>query len=95
MRISVAGAEPDLGGAGLGLYLSSRAAGLNLTVVPESLPHVWWRIPVLVLSALQNATLEEVLVVGYLLRRLRQLGWSDNKALLTSGVSKSGAGALM
>src|SRR5439155_14288240 len=49
-----------------------------------SLPHVWWRIPVLLLSALQNATLEEVLVAGYLLHRLRQLGWSDNKALLTS-----------
>jgi membrane protease YdiL (CAAX protease family) len=73
-----------IGGAGLGLYLASRAAGLNLTVVPESLPHVWWRIPVLILSAMQNATLEEVLVVGYLLHRLRQFGWSDNKALLTS-----------
>lgn len=73
-----------IGGAGLGLYLGSRAIGLNLTVVPESLPHVWWRIPVLILSALQNATLEEVLVAGYLLHRLRQLGWADNKALLTS-----------
>ncbi|HVT19954.1 MAG TPA: CPBP family intramembrane glutamate endopeptidase, partial [Mycobacteriales bacterium] len=55
-----------IGGSGLGLYLASRAAGLNLTVVPESLPHVWWRIPILILSALQNATLEEVLVAGYL-----------------------------
>jgi membrane protease YdiL (CAAX protease family) len=73
-----------IGGAGLGLYLGSHAAGLDLTVVPESLPHVWWRIPVLVLSALQNAALEEVLVAGYLLHRLRQLGWSDDKALLTS-----------
>jgi membrane protease YdiL (CAAX protease family) len=73
-----------IGGAGLGLYLGSHAAGLDLTVVPESLPAVWWRIPVLVLSAAQNATLEEVLVAGYLLHRLRQFGWSDNKALLTS-----------
>jgi membrane protease YdiL (CAAX protease family) len=47
---------------------------------------VWWRIPVLVLSALQNATLEEVLVAGYLLHRLRQLGWSDNRALVLSAV---------
>lgn len=75
-----------VGGAGLGLYLGSHAAGLDLTVVPESLPHVWWRIPVLFCSALQNATLEEVLVAGYLLHRLRQLGWSDNKALMTSAV---------
>jgi membrane protease YdiL (CAAX protease family) len=75
-----------VGGAGLGLYLASHAAGVDLTVVPESLPVVWWRIPVLLLSALQNATLEEVLVAGYLLHRLRQLGWSDNKALVTSAL---------
>lgn len=75
-----------VGGAGLGLYLASHAAGVNLTVVPESLPAVWWRIPVLLLSALQNGVLEEVLVAGYLLHRLRQLGWSDDKALITSAV---------
>lgn len=75
-----------VGGAGLGLYLGSHAAGVDLTVVPESLPDVWWRIPVLLLSALQNATLEEVLVAGYLLHRLRQLGWGDNKALVTSAL---------
>jgi hypothetical protein len=75
-----------VGGAGLGLYLATHAAGVDLTVVPESLPVVWWRIPVLLLSALQNAALEEVLVAGYLLHRLRQLGWSDNKALVTSAL---------
>jgi membrane protease YdiL (CAAX protease family) len=75
-----------VGGAGLGLYLASHAAGVDLTVVPEALPNVWWRDPVLVLSALQNATLEEVLVAGYLLHRLRQLGWSDNKALACSAL---------
>jgi hypothetical protein len=75
-----------VGGAGLGLYLGSHAAGVDLTVVPESLPAVWWRIPILALSAIQNATLEEVLVAGYLLHRLRQLGWSDNRALLTSAI---------
>ena len=40
----------------------------------------------LVLSAAQNAVLEEVLVAGYLLHRLRQLGWSDNRALLVSAL---------
>lgn len=75
-----------IGGAGLGLYLGTHAAGVDLTVVPESLPAVWWRVPVLFLSALQNATLEEVLVAGYLLHRLRQLGWGDNKALVTSAL---------
>lgn len=73
-----------VGGAGLGLYLAAHASGANLTVVAENLPTVWWRIPILVLSALQNATLEEVLVAGFLLHRLRQLGWSDNRALALS-----------
>jgi membrane protease YdiL (CAAX protease family) len=73
-----------IGGAGLGLYLLARGVGANLTVVPEDLPDVWWRIPVLVLSAWQNALVEEVLVAGYLLHRLRGLGWSDDRALLVS-----------
>lgn len=81
-----AGIAAVIGGAGLALYLGAHAAGLSLTVVPENLPAVWWRIPVLVLSALQNATLEEVLVAGYLLHRLRQLGWRDNRALVVSAV---------
>ena len=54
--------------------------------MPEALPAVWWRIPLLLLSAAQNAVLEEVLVVGYLLHRLRQLGWSDGRALALSAV---------
>ncbi|HEX3823334.1 MAG TPA: CPBP family intramembrane glutamic endopeptidase [Mycobacteriales bacterium] len=79
-----AGIAAVIGGAGLALYLGAHALGLALTVVPENLPAVWWRIPVLFLSALQNATLEEVLVLGFLLHRLRQLGWSDNRALALS-----------
>jgi membrane protease YdiL (CAAX protease family) len=75
-----------VGGGGLGFYLLAHASGANLTVVAENLPHVWWRFPVLVLSAAQNGLLEEVLVAGYLLRRLRQLGWSDGRALTVSAV---------
>ncbi len=44
-----------------------------MNVVAENEPDVWWRFPVLVLSALQNGLLEEVLVIGYLLTRLRRL----------------------
>jgi hypothetical protein len=47
--------------------------GVSLNVVAEHLPAMWWRIPVL-LSAAHDGLLEEVLVVGYLLRRLDQLG---------------------
>ncbi|MEV6044441.1 CPBP family intramembrane glutamic endopeptidase [Streptomyces xanthochromogenes] len=75
-----------IGSAGLAFYLVARAVGGNLTVVPESLPGVWWKYPVLILSALQNAVLEEVIVVGYLLRRLGQLGWTPMAALVASSV---------
>jgi membrane protease YdiL (CAAX protease family) len=73
-----------VGGTGLGLYLAAYAAGVNLRVVPESLPAVWWRIPVLLLAALQNGLLEETIVAGYLLHRLDQLGWARGPALLAS-----------
>lgn len=75
-----------IGSAGLAFYIASRAAGFNLTVVPESLPEVWWKFPVLILSAVQNSVLEEVIVVGYLLRRLDQLGWTPMAALVASSV---------
>jgi membrane protease YdiL (CAAX protease family) len=69
-----------VGGSGLLLYLAAHAAGASLTVVPTSLPAVWWRFPVLVLSAFENAALEEVVVLGFLLRRFGQAGWSNARA---------------
>ncbi|MFF3765162.1 CPBP family intramembrane glutamic endopeptidase [Streptomyces sp. NPDC001922] len=79
-----AGVAAAIGGTGLLFYLGVRAAGFNLTVVPESLPDVWWKLPVLIASAVQNALLEEVVVVGYLLRRLGQVGWTPMAALVAS-----------
>ncbi|MFJ6484290.1 CPBP family intramembrane glutamic endopeptidase [Streptomyces sp. NPDC091682] len=73
-----------IGSAGLAFYLGARSTGFNLTVVPEALPDVWWKFPVLILSALQNALVEEIIVLAYLLRRLGQLGWSPMAALLAS-----------
>jgi membrane protease YdiL (CAAX protease family) len=81
-----AGLAALVGAIGLGFYLVAYQTGANLTVAPSNLPDVWWRIPVLVLSAAENGIVEEVVVVGYLLVRLRQLGWSDNRALLLSAV---------
>lgn len=75
-----------IGGTGLGLYLAAHAAGAALTVVPTTLPAVWWRIPVLIASAFQNAALEEVVVLGYLLRRFDQAGWSPARADAVSAV---------
>jgi len=63
-----------IGIPGLGLYLVGHALGITVTVVPAALNAYWWTVPVLVLQAVKNAVLEEVIVVGYLLTRLRQLG---------------------
>lgn len=63
-----------IGGTGLGLYFIAYKSGVALNIVAEDLPDVWWRIPVLLLSALQNGLLEEILVTGYLLSRLTKLG---------------------
>src|SRR4051794_34203996 len=75
-----------IGIPGLGLYYLAKALDLNATVVPAALNDHWWTVPVLVLSALQNAVLEEVVVVGYLITRLQQLGWKPAWALAASAV---------
>ncbi|MYR46986.1 type II CAAX endopeptidase family protein [Streptomyces sp. SID5910] len=75
-----------IGSTGIAFYLAARGLGFNLTVVPEALPEVWWKYPVLILSAVQNSVLEEVIVVGYLLRRLDQLGWSRGASMAASSV---------
>ena len=79
-----AGVAAVIGGTGLALYLAAHAMGLALTVVPTTLPDVWWRVPVLVGSAFQNAIAEEVVVLGFLLRRFDQLGWGRWRSDLTS-----------
>ena len=73
-----------IGGSGLALYLGAHAAGVAVTLVPTTLPAIWWRIPVLVGSAWENAIVEEITWNGYLLRRFDQLGWSERRGDLTS-----------
>lgn len=75
-----------IGIPGLGLYLTARLLGIAPDVAPSTLTDVWWRVPVLVASAFANAWAEEVVMIGYLLTRLRQLGWSENRALGAAAV---------
>ena len=75
-----------IGLPGIGLYLVGHALGITATVVPSALNEHWWTIPVLVLQAVKNAVLEEVVVVGYLLTRLRQLGLGARTATAVSAV---------
>ncbi|MGH3823672.1 MAG: CPBP family intramembrane glutamic endopeptidase [Pseudonocardiaceae bacterium] len=78
-----------IGGPGLGLYLLAHTAGLSLTVLPSVLGDTWWRVPVLAAAAVANALAEELLVVGYLITRLRQLGSGEGAALLASAALRA------
>lgn len=62
-----------IGVPGLALYQIARLLGMNANVEPAELYDTWWRIPVLLLTAFANGWAEEVIVVGYLITRLRQL----------------------
>jgi membrane protease YdiL (CAAX protease family) len=75
-----AGIAAVIGGAGLVFYLGSRAAGVNLTVVPSTLPGVWWRFPALIASAIKDGVLEETVVLGYFTNSLDKLGWRPWRA---------------
>ncbi|KQY30635.1 MULTISPECIES: CPBP family intramembrane glutamic endopeptidase [Nocardia] len=75
-----------IGLPGLALYLVAHTMGVSVTIVPSSLSEHWWRLPVLILSACANSVAEEVVVVGYLITRLRRLGWSENSSLAASAL---------
>jgi membrane protease YdiL (CAAX protease family) len=79
-----AGLAALIGIPGLGLYFLARAVGANLTVLPSTLDDTWWRPIVLTVAAAANAWAEEVLVVGYLITRLRQLGLRENGSLVAA-----------
>lgn len=64
-----------IGIPGIGVYMLGRALGITINVVASPLDAYWWTIPILVLSALRSALQEEIIVVGYLFTRLRELGW--------------------
>ncbi|ABY23339.1 hypothetical membrane protein [Renibacterium salmoninarum ATCC 33209] len=75
-----------IGAPSLGLYAIGRALGITAQLVPNSLQEFWWTVPVLVISAIRNAVLEEVIVVGYLLDRLNKLGWRLWPAIIASAI---------
>jgi len=81
-----AGVAAVVGSTGIAFYLITHALGINLTVIPEALPGVWWKIPVLVGWALENALLEEAVVLGFVQLRLRQIGLSVPAAIGLSAV---------
>ncbi|MDP9330707.1 MAG: CPBP family intramembrane metalloprotease [Actinomycetota bacterium] len=75
-----------VGICGLGLYLGAVALGVNRFVVPVPPLHHWWTVPILLFDAVAAALLEEVIVLGYLITRLRQLTLTPVAAIAVSAV---------
>lgn len=75
-----------IGIPGILFYALGRVLGLTVQVQASPLDTYWWTVPILVLAALRAGLQEEVIVVGYLFTRLRQLGWSKWTIILSAAV---------
>ncbi|HEY7007431.1 MAG TPA: CPBP family intramembrane glutamic endopeptidase, partial [Jatrophihabitantaceae bacterium] len=75
-----------IGIPGLALVYLARQAGANATLNVVNFPDVWYRVPYLIGSAFQNGLSEEIVVVAYMLTRLRQIGWTRQRSLLASSL---------
>jgi membrane protease YdiL (CAAX protease family) len=71
-----------IGAGGIGIYLAARVLDLGVAVNPAGLDAHWWTIPVLLLAALRAGLQEEVIVLGYLFARLRDVGWRTWQIIL-------------
>lgn len=75
-----------IGLPGIGLYFAGRELGITAQIVTSPLDTYWWTVPVLILAAVKNAVIEEFIVVGYLMNRLRQLDWGVPQTIVASAV---------
>ena len=75
-----------IGVPGLGLVWLAHVVGVNASIQATDFPNVWYRVPMLVLNAFQDGLAEEVVVLAFVLTRLRQLGWTDSRAIGASAV---------
>lgn len=75
-----------IGVPGIALYLGGRELDLAVNVIPTALDTYWWTVPVLVLSALRAGITEEVIVIGYLFARLKDVGWGRWQIIVASAV---------
>ena len=75
-----------IGIPGLAFYALGRLLGMTVSVQASALNENWWTVPVLVLAALQNSLLEEVIAVGYLYERTRDLGWDRLRFVVASSL---------
>lgn len=79
-----------IGVAGLAFYFAARELGINTSISAANLTAAWWSIPVLLLRAVMNGILEEVVMVGYLFTRWRQSGGGVVAVLVGSALVRGG-----
>ena len=79
-----------IGVAGLAFYLFAVEIGINTQVSTANLAANWWTVPVLVLRAVMNGVLEEVLMIGYLFTRWAQTGGRMWVIVVASAVIRGG-----
>lgn len=80
------GIAAAIGLTGLVFVVVTYRLGISTRIVPATLDDHWWTVPILVLAALENGFLEEVLMIGYLVTRLRQLRVDPWLAVLLSAL---------
>jgi membrane protease YdiL (CAAX protease family) len=80
------GLAAAIGIPGIALYFFGHAIGATIQIVPSTMQQYWWVVPVLLLSALRSAVLEEFVMIGYLFKRLDTLGWSKGRQIWLSAV---------
>ena len=65
-----------IGAGTLAVYAAGRALGVTAQISTNNLNAAWWTVPVLLLQAVKNGVLEEVLLLGFFWDRLERLRWS-------------------
>lgn len=81
-----AGLAALIGLPGLLFYVTAVKLGLSKEVIPSGLESRWWEDGALLVWSAANAFGEEVVVVLWLLTRLKQLGWSVPAAIAASSI---------
>lgn len=59
-----------IGIPGIGLYWLGLEFGLTSQIIPSALADNWWSIPILVLAALRAGLQEEIIMLGFFIRKL-------------------------